>query len=280
MTSLLERKSDLLDTKIPLLTRIKFPRIWKRLPNGIRIEDLQESKFNETLDHIKNFYLKDEALCNLSKISKDTESVENFLKLIRWWMQDTQSLVAITEDTEKIVGVLIQRVLDLYLMKTFSRVMNYNGNSLQKMQKFLIRINKAIDINKIYNVHNYNQIFIWSVDPSYRNKGIGKALLQSSIAQTKTFNLSIVTGVFTSNETQTIARNEGFHCLYEQAYNSWKEKSQIIFGNIGFKNSSAKLMVFNLNNADCNVNVSKEIMQKNKISQLCVLKTITNKVKK
>lgn len=53
MSTLLDKKSDLLDTKVPLLTRIKFPRVWKRLPGGIRIEDLQEDKFDEALDHIK-----------------------------------------------------------------------------------------------------------------------------------------------------------------------------------------------------------------------------------
>lgn len=72
---------------------------------------------------LQNVYLKDEALCNLTKISEDIESVENYLKLIRWWMQDTQSLVAVTEKTDKVIGVLIERVLDLYLMKTLSRVM-------------------------------------------------------------------------------------------------------------------------------------------------------------
>lgn len=54
--TLLERKSDLLDTKVPLLTRIKFPRVWKRLDGGIRVEDLQEDRFDEALEHIKVKY--------------------------------------------------------------------------------------------------------------------------------------------------------------------------------------------------------------------------------
>lgn len=44
---------SILNARLPLLARIKYPLVWARLPNGIRITDLHEDRYNETLEHIK-----------------------------------------------------------------------------------------------------------------------------------------------------------------------------------------------------------------------------------
>ncbi|XP_039281248.1 uncharacterized protein LOC111056614 [Nilaparvata lugens] len=244
--TLLEKKSDpRLDPRVPLLTRIKFPRIWVRIP-GFRVEDLQEDRFDEALEHIKNCYLMDDPLCRTTNILKDEESIDNYLKLIRWWMQDTQSLIAINEETGEIVGTLVERVLDLYLMKTFSNVMNYRGESLCKIQKFRIHMNKSVDLNKIFRVNNYTQIYVWSVNSKYRNLGVPEALLQASILQTKSFKLRIVSIVVTDYSDQAIALDEGFQCMFEFPYNKWERDTKLKFDNAESECKSAMLMVMNI----------------------------------
>lgn len=44
---------SVLNAKIPLLLRIKYPLVWARLPGGIRVQDLHEDRYNEVLEHIK-----------------------------------------------------------------------------------------------------------------------------------------------------------------------------------------------------------------------------------
>lgn len=54
---------------------------------------------------------------------RDTQSLDNFIALTHYWMQDTQSFIAVEEGTARIIGVLIGRANDLTThLKTMSRM--------------------------------------------------------------------------------------------------------------------------------------------------------------
>lgn len=43
----------------------------------------------------------------------DTESIEQYLHLVRYWMMDTLSTVAVEQETGKVVGFILCRVTEI-----------------------------------------------------------------------------------------------------------------------------------------------------------------------
>lgn len=64
----------------------------------------------------------EEPLCKSLEILNDDESLKAFSQLIISRMHDTQSLIALKEDENKVIGCLIERVVDDINMKTASRM--------------------------------------------------------------------------------------------------------------------------------------------------------------
>lgn len=68
-------------------------------------------------------YLKEEIMCRSLNILEDEESVECYLDFLRFWLKDRKSLVAIDDETEKVVGFLVARTVSkLQHTRTYSRM--------------------------------------------------------------------------------------------------------------------------------------------------------------
>lgn len=61
-------------------------------------------------------------MCKGCKLNRDEDSRKEFLEMVLFWMQDTQSFVAVEESTGRTIGVLVGRVIHLEgHTKTMSR---------------------------------------------------------------------------------------------------------------------------------------------------------------
>lgn len=62
-------------------------------------------------------------MCVGCKLNKEEDSIQEFLDLIQLWMQDTQSFLAVDDETGEIVGLLVGRANDQWShTKTMSRM--------------------------------------------------------------------------------------------------------------------------------------------------------------
>uniref|UniRef100_A0A1B6DL02 N-acetyltransferase domain-containing protein n=1 Tax=Clastoptera arizonana TaxID=38151 RepID=A0A1B6DL02_9HEMI len=235
------------DYSIPVLERIKLPILWERLPCGVRIEDLHEKSYDDVEQHIREHYIVEDPMLKACDLSKDPDSVDHYIELVHHWMRDTQSFIAIEEGSAKVVGVLIGRAIDKNThLKTMSRISIYEGETLQKIQRFRMHLSKEVDVFDIYNIPAYFRIYIWSVEPNFQGKGIGEALLRTSIKQTKLFKMKALMGIFTGAVSQNIVSKFGFQAHLEVMYSQWVEDNEVVFGDPGPGNYSAKVMVLKI----------------------------------
>lgn len=49
-------------------------------------------------------------MCKASSLLEDSTSVDNYLELIRTWMNDTTSIVALSIKSGRVIGVAVTRV--------------------------------------------------------------------------------------------------------------------------------------------------------------------------
>lgn len=73
-------------------------------------------------------FIIDDPLCKACVLKNDDESCEEFLKLVKHLMEDSQSFIAIEEGTGKVVGVLVGRTYD-----TWSHTEIMNRMKVRKM---------------------------------------------------------------------------------------------------------------------------------------------------
>ncbi|XP_050526738.1 uncharacterized protein LOC126897280 [Daktulosphaira vitifoliae] len=211
------------ETEEEFITRLTQPRIWSTLNTSYFIQSMPEERLEEVLDLFKSYYVYEEALCANSGLVNDKESFDQFLELIKTWILDTLTTVAIEKNSGKIVGVLVCRVCseeDHSL--DFSRLRLYKGKIWNEIQYFKNNLSQNVDIYKIYKTSVFCQVYAWYVLQSHRDQGIGKKLLETVVAhqmpEMKYFGCNAIFGIFTSNKSQCIAESLGFKTLEEAKY--------------------------------------------------------------
>ncbi|XP_022196097.2 uncharacterized protein LOC111053504 [Nilaparvata lugens] len=227
-------RETLLDISIPLKSRIKLPTTWDKLKEiGVRITDLRRDRYEEVLDHVKRVYYLEEPLFQSLNIMEDEESFNALHEHTKTYIKDNQSLIALKEDTNEIVGVLISRVFDSLAMKTFARMAIYKGESFKTLQRLMNHFLRYADLKKMYGTDVWNCIYLCSVEPAFRRMGIGDALFQAAIEQTKKFKIDVIGGIFTSYPQQMLAKKKAFETLLEVKYLEWTEDKKVVFKNTG-----------------------------------------------
>ncbi|RZF46716.1 hypothetical protein LSTR_LSTR002579 [Laodelphax striatellus] len=248
-------RETLLDISVPLKVRIKLPTIREKLQEiGVRVTDLRKERYEEALDHVKRVFYPEEPLCQSLNIIEDEESYNSLHEHIRLYLKDTQSLIALKEDTNEIVGVLVSRVFDSLAMKTFERMAIYKGEKFKAMQRLRNHFLRYVELKKSYGTDVWNCIYLCTVDPDFRRLGIGDALFEAAIQQTKRFRVDVIGGVFTSYPLQMLAKKKGFENLLEVQYSEWTENKEIVFKNTGQDNTAIFM-------GKCLVDKSKESLE-------------------
>lgn len=101
---------------------------------------------------------------------------------------------------------------------------------------------KQADAYNFYKVAATFRVYLLCCHPSYQNRGLESALLETCIDVASVLGLSAIVGVFTSGFSQDIARNIGFRTLSEIRYSRWIVNDEIVFRDPGIGNYSAAFM--------------------------------------
>lgn len=182
-------------------------------------------------------------MCKAVSLLEDQKSVNVYLDLVKTWMKDTTSLVALSLASGRIVGVAVARVKsDSNKSDTYDRVQNFEGKALEKMMGLISALIRQTNVYKELECDEYFRIHILCVHPSHQQKNIGAALLNACIRVASTLNMTAIGGVFTSGRSQSLALKLGFHLVSEIRYSRWIVDDQVVFDDTGKGNYSAAFM--------------------------------------
>ncbi|KAI4481315.1 hypothetical protein M0804_009435 [Polistes exclamans] len=235
-------KDDKDDKLLEMEERMYAPLEWDS-SIYCKIQDLDESLYDEACRLIKHHYFSDEPMCKAISFLKDKLSVNCYLNLIKTWMKDTLSLVALSGTSGRVVGVAVTRInSDSEKTNTFSRNQIIEGKSLKQIKQLVNEVTVQSQAYVQFGHDLYLRIYILCVHPTYQNKGVESALLRAFIQSARTMKLPAVGGVFTSGHNQSLAEKIGFSILSEIRYSRWIVNETVVFGDPGKGNYSVAFM--------------------------------------
>ncbi|KAJ8984082.1 hypothetical protein NQ317_006581 [Molorchus minor] len=90
-------EQDEVDKLQVLHEQIFGPLVWRRLPSGIRIQDLKSDHYDEVLDIIENNYPQEDVVFKNSRYNEDVASQRSFRERLRFNISDNSSIIAVDE---------------------------------------------------------------------------------------------------------------------------------------------------------------------------------------
>ncbi|KAF7380988.1 hypothetical protein HZH68_015863 [Vespula germanica] len=182
-------------------------------------------------------------MCKSIELLNDKISVNSYLNLIKTWMRDTTSLVALSINSGRVVGVAITRInTDSEKTNIYERNQVLTGRSLEDIILLINEVTNQSDIYVKFKQDSYLRIYILCVHPTYKNKGVETALLRAFIQAARAMKLAAIGGVFTSGYNQLLAEQIGFKILSEIRYNRWIVNDTVVFDDPGKGNYSVAFM--------------------------------------
>ncbi|XP_011495020.1 PREDICTED: uncharacterized protein LOC105359947 [Ceratosolen solmsi marchali] len=222
--------------------KIYAPITWGIKPK-FKIQDFRENRHEEILLLIKHHYFREEAMCRSSKLLDDAVSLHEYLNIIRMWMNDTTSLVAVSVKSGRIIGTVITRInRNFDKTNTYSRMQILEGRTLQSIWNLKSALILQANAYEAIGHDTYLRVYILSVHPSYKEEGVAEALLLATARLAIQMKISAIGGIFTTEEHQLSAYRVGFSLNSEIFYDKWMENNNVVFKNPGKNNVSAKFM--------------------------------------
>ncbi|KAH1013446.1 uncharacterized protein LOC109538683 isoform X2 [Dendroctonus ponderosae] len=217
--------------------KIFGPLVWRRFQNGIKVEDLQENRFNDAVDLIMQYYTAEDVLFRNTKISEDKISQNSFADRLIFKLKDRASIIAIDEENENCVaGVLVLNpVQKCDFGRVYSRTMLVEGKSYKSITDFMNYINRKVDVFEVLQCEIYLRYYLLCIAPEYRGRALGYQMMLAGLDVARHLKIPVVMGVFNNYKTQTIGRKIGINqILYEFSYVKWSDKNgELIFCNPG-----------------------------------------------
>ncbi|KAJ8667118.1 hypothetical protein QAD02_008780 [Eretmocerus hayati] len=247
-------------------TNISAPIVWVSDRKFV-VQDLRENYFEDVITLLKHHYLSEEPLCRSTNIIRDRVSANAYLDRIRSWMRDTCSLVAVSKKSGRVVGAAIVRMNSfLERTNTYSRVLISDGQALESIMHLKNALVEQANIYETIEHDTYLRLYVLCVHPSYRKKGVGRALLESCFRFAWTMKIPAIGGIFTSTEEQLMVEKFGFAALAEIPYNNWLVDEEVVFENPGPGNYSAVFMAMPTPNEDT-LNLMKKAREKGEVQK-------------
>jgi len=197
-------------------------------PEPYEVRIVTEKDSEQIIDHLRKFFFKDEPLNVSVKLIESDDSrcpeLESYsIKSIK----DGISLMAIT-DSNKIIGVCLNQKLHRDDLE--EEVKKCPNPKFEKILKFLRTLDKEgnvfgqyPDVDKILNV------FILSVDGSWRGKGIAKKLMDMTRKFAREQGYGLMRVDCSSHYSAKAVARLGFDCIHTIKYEDYKENGTSVF---------------------------------------------------
>ena len=196
------------------------------------LELVTEEWYSDIIDIMANHFMNDEPLC----AAFGAKMNPFFDGRLRLRLRENLSIMAVSNDTNEIMGVVICRVAkesDIFNLNKF------DDDNMRAMYTFLAQKDSEIDLYQ-YGVSQIFHIPFLAVQRKYRNRGIASILFDSCMTLSKKlgFKASKIEG--TSNFSQRIIENYGFKMILELPYDQYKYKDAYLSQRTGVHTSAKK----------------------------------------
>ncbi|KAF7269614.1 uncharacterized protein LOC143202490 [Rhynchophorus ferrugineus] len=227
--------------------RIFGPLVWRRLQNGIKIQDLQELYFEKAIDLVLSAFVQEDVLFRNTKFKDDSASIKSFTSRLIYKLNDRASIIAIDDDNDGFVaGVLILNpVQKCDFGRVYSRTMLVEGEAYRGITDFMNYINRKVDVFQQCNCDIYLRYYLLCIHPEYRGRRLGYQMMMVGLDIARHLNIPIAMGVFNSYSLQKLARKIGIdQTLFEYQYVKWADRNGgLVFCDPGAGNYTCNVMV-------------------------------------
>ncbi|KAL1116499.1 hypothetical protein AAG570_004971 [Ranatra chinensis] len=124
----------------------------------------------------------------------------------------------------------------------------YGNEIVRSIQAVRSHLMNSVNMYTKYNVDAYYKIYIISIATEYIKEPIALGLMRAAIEMARAMDVGLVTGVFTSAITQSLAKFMGFWVDAEVSYDEWRtlKDERDLFGDTGRMNPTGALMTVTL----------------------------------
>ncbi|XP_075988607.1 arylalkylamine N-acetyltransferase-like 2 [Anticarsia gemmatalis] len=228
-------------TRPPHLT---LPTTWRRFTTDrgpLRIQDLTEDLWEQAVDLLTAYFMKDEPPCRFIEIHKHPTAVAELQKLWRSTLKDNLSLACVVDNDDlppRIVGL---NVLTVVCKEDKEEPFQTEDKVWAQLFGAVDLVSHSVDIFSQYNVDKYLTAYGLVVDPEWRGRNVGKELLLARIPLCKALGVKVTATVFTAGASQAVAKKAGFEDLFEITYEELAKKG-FVFPGIEKDTKSSKMM--------------------------------------
>ncbi|KAK9875612.1 hypothetical protein WA026_009410 [Henosepilachna vigintioctopunctata] len=209
----------------------------------IRYELIEESRYNEILDYLKNHF-HDEPLNMAVRLFEKGETCERLEEYDLNTMKDGLSYVAIDSESGRIAGTILNGISHRGdVEEELEKMKSIDDIKFNRLMGLLFTNNADVELFKKYNVDKIFELRILSVDNDFRGKGLAQKLMEMSeqLAQEQGFTLLKVDA--TSFFTQKICTKLGYKTMKSIVYKDIKNENGELIYDVPSPHDTYKIMV-------------------------------------
>ncbi|XP_014276836.1 uncharacterized protein [Halyomorpha halys] len=231
------RHAEVKEVEEPSYPPWKTAAVWGKFPRERQFLIIKmEKKFLEkAADFLEKHFFKNDILCKGVSLKWDQEAVQYYKDLMKYWLRDRTSVLAIEEGNERIVGVLVARII--YLTKKQNLDIDYSriGICNQRVQEIQdLRVNMRRQILKVVALERAEsqcfEIKLFCVDRVETiADDIERRMVKCLYVLASEANVPLLIGVMTSPHDQKIMRSEGFKVAFSAKYEDLKKREYVLF---------------------------------------------------
>ncbi|KAG4071497.1 hypothetical protein HA402_011651 [Bradysia odoriphaga] len=196
-----------------------YPKIWRTFIGRdvdsdklteYRIQDLTESRYDDTINHMEAFYLKDEPVTQVVGGSKDAQYIADYGMICGSILRQKSSLICLRASSDQIVGVQTQYVItkaDNFGKQAYERSQSPKTKKMYDVDAILT---KQFSVFDWYGVSEYLYLHNQSVDERFRGLNIGLHMIEAGMEFCRHSNIKVMHGVFTSDFSSRVCETFGF----------------------------------------------------------------------
>ena len=219
-------------TKPPVSFPLKPPgqaKVWKvvecakkgskEAPIKFSIQEIPEDRYQDVIDHMCNYFIADEPICNCMNGKDDPEYVDTFKVLWEEFLQQGLSVGAFVEDPNGGKPILAGcNVLGLTFEGEKIDYDSLKSKRGRRVMKVITDFTKRSNVYEKYGVDRYLTAIGLSVHPSYRGAALGAHILNARENIGREYNILVTSTVFTSPISQKLAERCGHELLLAVDY--------------------------------------------------------------
>ncbi|XP_069705100.1 arylalkylamine N-acetyltransferase-like 2 isoform X4 [Periplaneta americana] len=215
------------------------------MSEGYDIVTAKEDDKERIAEYLRKYFFP-ESPVNVASGASPNRRADEIIGL-KYLSQGT-SLLAVSKDDGRILGATINYDTfpkDKAPEDTFSK--NLSNEAYAKIEKFVRLLEDNADIWKLTGVDRGLYIYILSVDPATRGRGIAKALMEQTREVARSMGYPMVWIICSNVYSIRIARNMGMDAAYTMPFSEYKDKDGKPIFNVPHPNTECVVFVQKLN---------------------------------